>query len=484
MLLDIFFTFPVLDADDQRRVLVRWCVNARLQRHIEALVQQNPQFNEAMLAKTFMDAIQQSPPLDIAQSHLVAFLASFSYRCADRIKYELEQLNHLPSDTNAFLQDLFQSAFEIALSPVAFFKNFEVKRSQDVFWYFSLKGYTRRKMEGLLRDKVRSIEGLTTYGRTDLGLAARSSEKRVIAALRALGEPESKIAQFVLAWKCFQEARAAKILQVDSPQPHQFEAIAHRYNYLKSKQPLPATPDAEGTSIEQWLKTTGAAIRRYCDRPIESLDVLVYKESGNATWGELMADDSTLSDANTLSRVEIQPDLCNLKRLLDEALQKLDLELKRIFLFKYGLNLTQTQIGAELKKHQSSISRNHRNFEESLLQRFIEIFNTQSATNINPETLLVFRDYLNEYWQNYYAEMMRHFFQESIRALSTPFQESLRLTHPPKTQPTLQAQLYLLEDITLRVQDYSQYVLEPQSTVRQKLSEMIEQWLQTISPTF
>jgi hypothetical protein len=482
--LDIFFTFPVLETSEQRRVLVRWCVNKRLQRHIESLVQQNPQFNEATLAKTFMDAIQQSPPLNIAQNHLVAFLASFSYRCADRIKCELEQLNHLPSDTDAFLQDLFQSAFEIALSPVTFFKNFEVERSQDVFWYFSLKGYTRRKMEGLLRDKVRSIEGLTTYGRTDLGLAARSSEKRVIAALRARGEPESKILQFTLAWKCFQEARAAKIFQVDSPQPQQFQAIAHRYNHLKSKQPLPATPNVDGPTLEQWLKTIGAAIRRYCDHPIESLDILVYKESGNATWSELMADDSTFSDASALSSVEIQSDLCDLKQVLDEALQTIDLELKRIFLFKYGLNLTQIQIGAELKKHQSSISRNHRNFEESLLKQLAKTFNTHSATGVNPETLLALRDYLNEYWQNYYAEMMRHFFQESIRALNTPFQDSLRLPHNPKTQPTFQAQIYLLEKVALQVQNYGQCVLEPQSTAWQKLSEMIEQWLQTISPTF
>jgi RNA polymerase sigma factor (sigma-70 family) len=494
--LDIFFTFPVLDADDQRKVLVRWSANARLQRHIEDLVRQNPKFNEATLARVFMEAIRQSPPSSIAKNHLVAFLASFSYRSAARIKDELEQLNHLPSDTYAFLQDLFQSAFEIALHPVEFFKNFDVERSQDVFWYFSLKGYTRRKLEGLLRDKVRSIEGLTTYGRTDLGLAARSSEKRVIVALRIMGEPESKIAQFVLAWKCFQEARNAKILQVDSPQPQQFEAITHRYNHLKSKQPAPAIPDLDGPTIEQWLKTIGAAIRRYCDRPVESLDVSVYKESGDATWGELMADEFTVSEANTLSSAEIQTDLRDLKQLLDNAIQTLDLELKRIFILKYGLTLTQTQIGAELKKHQSSISRTHRNFEENLLKQLAKTFSTHSAPGIDPDTLLALRDDLNEYWQTYYAEMMHHLFQASSHALNPQFRNSLRLayckltassdsqTQDSETQLILQAKRFFLDSAILRIQNYGQFVLEPQSGAWQKITEMTEQWLQTSSPNF
>jgi hypothetical protein len=493
--LEIFFTFPVLDADGQRRVLVRWCANTKLQRHIESLVRQNPQLNEATLARTFMDAIQQSPPLDMAKNHLVAFLASFSYRCAARIQSELEQLNHLPSDAYGFLQDLFQSAFEIALFPIAFFQNFESEKTQEVFWYFSLKGYTRRKMEGLLRDKVRSIEGLQTYGRTDLGLAARSSEKRVTSALRALGEPESKIVQLVLVWKCFQEARTAKVLQIDSPQPQQFEAIALRYNGLKSQSAFPELPDLEGITAEKWLKTIGAAIRRYCDRPVESLDKEIYQGSG-MTWGELMVDESSNSDTSTLSRVEIQPDLLNLKQLLTDTLQSLGLDLKRIFLLKYGLNLTQTQIGAALKKHQSSISRTQRNFEETLLQQFAERFdakalNVPSGLGIDPDIFLALRDYLNEYWEDYYAEMMHQFFRESIHALEPQLQEDFRLNYRDlsnanpvqpqdlETQSVLQAQRVLLESISLRIQDYGQLALEAQSNIQKRLSEMITQWLLT-----
>jgi hypothetical protein len=492
--LDIFFTFPVLDTDDQRRVLVRWCANAKLQRHIEALMQQNPQFNEATLAKTFMDAIQQSPPVDMAKNHLVSFLASFSYRCAARIQSELEQLNHVPSDAYGFLQDLFQSAFEIALFPIAFFQNFESEKTQEVFWYFSLKGYTRRKMEGLLRDKVRSIEGLQTYGRTDLGLAARSSEKRVTSALRALGEPESKIVQLVLVWKCFQEVRTAKGLQIDSPQPPQFEAIAIRYNGLKAQSSFSAMPDLAGITAEKWLKTIGAAIRRYCDRPVESLDIQVYQ--GGMTWGELMVDESSNSDTSTLSKAEIQPELRNLRQLLTDTLQSLGLDLKRIFLLKYGLNLTQTQIGAALKKHQSSISRTQRNFEETLLQQFMERFdakalNVPSELGIDPDIFLALRDYLNQYWEDYYAEMMHQFFRESIHALEPQLQDDLWLayrdlsnanTDQPqdlKTQSVLQAQRVLLESISLRIQDYGQLAPEAQSAIQKRLNEMITQWLLT-----
>jgi hypothetical protein len=465
--LDIFFTFPVLETSEQRRVLVRWCANVRLKGNIEALVQQNPQTNEAELARTFIDAIHQFPPVDIARSHLVAFLANFSYRSAARIKYELEQLNYLSSDIYGFLQDLFQAAFEIALDPLDFFKNFKVEKSQAAFWYFSLKGYTRRKMEGLLRDKVRTIEGFTTYGRTDLGLAARSSEKRVISALRALGEPEPKIMSFVLAWKCFQDARTAKVIQVESPQPEQFQAIAQRYNYLKAKNPEPLHPDLDGATLEQWLKTIGAAVRRYCDRPVESLDVLAYKFGGETTQGELLVDKGTIAEVNTLSSPEIQTELAALKQLIETTLQSSDSELRRIFLFKYGLHLSQMQIGVELRKDQSSVSRTQKKFEEGLVKQFSQAFNPQTP-NIDYASLLALRDYLNEYWQNYYAELMRHFFQQ----VSIP------------SQASSQAQRQILEAMTLRVQDYGQCTLEPQSPAQQKLSEMVTQWIQTKSLTF
>jgi hypothetical protein len=504
--LDIFFTLPVLETSEQRRVLVRWRANVRLKGNIEALVQQNPQINEADLAKIFIDASQQFPPVEIARSHLVAFLSNFSYGSAARIKYELEQLNYLSADIYGFLQDLFQTAFEVALDPLDFFKNFKVEKSQAVFWYFSLKGYTRRKMEGLLRDKVRTIEGFTTYGRTNLGLAARSSEKRVISALRALGEPESKILSFVLAWKCFQEARTAKVIQVDLPQPEQFQAIAQRYNYLKSKYPEPLHPDLDGPTLEQWLKTIGVAVRRYCDRPVESLDVLAYKFGGETTQGELLADEGTVLEINTLSSSEIQTELGALKQLIKTALQASDSELRQIFLFKYGLHLSQMQIGAELKKHQSSVSRTQQKFEESLIKQFSQTFNPQSSS-IDRASLLALRDYLNEYWQNYYAELMHHFFQESYRVLKGQFEKSNALplndstVNAPQSPPILwdlgseydvsvlsqassQSQLQLLEDITCRFQDYGQFTLEPQSPAQRKLNEMVTQWIQAKSLTF
>jgi RNA polymerase sigma factor (sigma-70 family) len=467
--LDIFFTFPVLETNEQRVVLVRWCVNVRLKGNIEALVQQNPQTNEAELVRNFIDAIQQFPPVDIARSHLVAFLSNFSYRSAARIKYELEQLNYLSSDIYGFLQDLFQTAFEVALDPLDFFKNFKVEKSQAVFWYFSLKGYTRRKMEGLLRDKVRTIEGFTTYGRTDLGLAARSSEKRVISALRALGEPKPKIMSFVLAWKCFQEARTAKVIQVDSSKPEHFQAIAQRYNYLKSKYPEPLHPSLDGPTLEQWLKTIGAAVRRYCDRPVQSLDVLAYKSGGETTQGGLLVDEGTVSEINTLSSPEIQTELGALKQLIETVLQESDSEIRQIFLFKYGLQLSQMQIGAELKKHQSSVSRTQQKFEEGLIKKFSQTFNPR-ASSIDHETLLALRDYLNEYWQNYYADLIHHFFQQSSRTLRAQREISQTLS---------QSQLRLLEDLTLRVEDYGQFTLTLECAARQKLSKMVEQWLHT-----
>ncbi len=469
MPLDIFFTFPVLDADDQRRVLVRWSANARLQHHIEDLVQRNPKFNEATLAKVFLEAIRQSPPSTIAKNHLVAFLASFSYRSAARIKSELEQLNHLPSDTHTFLQDLFQSAFEVALNPMEFFKNFEAERSQDIFWYFSLKGYTRRKLEGLLRDKVRSIEGLTTYGRTDLGLAARSSEKRVIVALRTMGEPESKIVQFVLVWKCFQEARNAKILQVDLPQPQQFEAIAHRYNLLKSKPSAPVLPDADGPTIEQWLKTIGAAIRRYCDRRLESLDTIFNPNSETSSiWNEEIADSSTLSEGLTLTTTEIQSEIYALTQFLSEEIQLLESDQKYILLLKYGLKFNQTQAAAQLNKDQSFISRNHARIQTHLLNKINQWSKIQKNIDLSDQVLIEIKEYLIDYLDFYYIQQINHWIENAFKGLNQKSQD-------------LSSHHILTTEVKTQIEKHIQRQFPPQKEISEKIACLIQDWLKSSS---
>jgi DNA-directed RNA polymerase specialized sigma24 family protein len=488
---EIFYMFPVLETN----IRVRWQQNKTLSRNIATLQQQIPQLTESSLTRYLLKNVKDSK---MAQLHLTAFITWLGHLSALRVGHKLKGLARTSFCSNDLYEDLIQTVFEVALNPDAFFRNFAFDRCPDSVWYFSVKSYVRSKIERLLCDKIREIEGATTFLRTELGLAARSSEKRVLEALRYQGEPESKISYYLLAWKCFQEARSAKLINLNSPGLSQFEAIAQRYNQLRQKSACSTdlAQKLNGVVVEQWLKQIGSAIRIYLDPRIESLDIPDYPDRETPTLRlDSIADSSTDLEVEVLSGLQIQDDIADLKAFLDQLLVKQEAKLHQIPLLKHGYGLVQAQIAAELNLTQSTVSRKYDRCLVDLSKHLREW--TQSYYNAglgSEEDLPVLMQYLGEYLKHYYVECVDLLFQNAFNSLTQPKQVLLQnvsqglwnnqiitehqsLELKPKSQPSEIAKQSLMEQVELQTQEHFHLTFKPEGPAREALVERAETWL-------
>lgn len=482
MSLELFIAFPVLKEDGQGYLRLQWRLNAQLQRHLNEWVQQNPALNEITLAQELLVLLYQSPLDEFVKRHLIAFLSHFAGRAVCKLEGNLRRFKAVQSDIRTFVQDLFQTAFEISLRPVEFFKNFENNRTPDEFWYFSLKGYISRKMEGQLRDHIRIAEGMTNYGRTDLGLAARSSKKRVTEALQYVGQSEAQMTQLVLCWQTFQEAKTAQLIQVENPKPEQYQAIAQRYNALRLKLPIPANnnPSIDAQTVQTWLKTIGNAVRRYCDRRVESLDTVFSPNSETPSIeSERFADKTTLSEGLVLTTAEIQSESHALIQFLNEKIQELESHQKCILLLKYGLNLNQTQVATELNKDQPFVSRNQTKIQTQLLKQINQWSKTQQGIDLSDRILMEMKTYLIDYLAGYYPQQLQQWIQDTFNRLNQNTQGILRLN---ATNPL--NELVLAKDfitgVETQIESHIQRKLPMQGNVSEKITCLIQDWLKSV----
>lgn len=491
-LFEIFYMFPVLETN----VRVRWRQNKMLSRNIAALQQQIPQLTESSLTRYLLKNVRDSK---MARLHLTAFITGLGHLSALRVARRLKGLARTSFCSNDLYEDLIQTVFEVALNPDMFFRNFAFDRRPDSMWYFSVKSYVRSKIERLLCDKIREIEGATTFLRTELGLTARSSEKRVLEALRFQGEPESKISCYLLAWKCFQEARGARLVNLNSPDLSQFEAIAQRYNQLRQKSACSTdlAQKLNGVVVEQWLKQIGSAIRIYLDPRIESLDIPDYPDSETPTSRlDSIADSSTDLEVGVLPGLQIQDDIADLKAFLDQLLVKQEAKLHQIPLLKHGCGLVQAQIAAELNLTQSTVSRKYDRYLIDLSKQLREWTQLQYQVESGFEgDLQVLTQHLGEYLKHYYGECVGLFFQNAFNSLTHPMQGSLQnvsqplwsnlitaehqhLKLKPKSQLLEIARQSLVEQVELQIQERFHLTFKPESPVREALAEHAETWLQ------
>lgn len=492
-----FFTLPFLGEDTQGYVIIRWIPDFQLRHHINAILRQKPQLSEAALIDILLNNLRKNPQETVNTRHLVAFLSRFSVEAAWRVLNDLKTLNRLTSDSDAFFKDLFQTAFEAALKPAVFFKNFDFDRSRNAFWYLSVKKYIREKMDGILCDKIREIEGMETYKRTDLGLASRSSEKRVADSLKYAGETSPRLSQYILAWKCFQEVKRAGGINVSSPQSQHFQEIADRYNKLRLKLEI-ATADnfaVNGTKIEFWLKQIGAAVRNYIDRGNESLDTPRYQHEDVTSCGvDEIADASTLLERETLSIFEIQAELKKIKAFLYNLLENLDSEAQRIPLLMHGLELAQAQVGTEIGKNQSTVGRYYKKLLSQLLQQLGKWAKEHHHTDLNSETLNAMKAYLREQFDEYYPDLINIFFREALNTSQFPshnllrlyyvrtwnapiIAEVLRISEEQATKMLVNAKQSLQLGVTRRIENRIQLPLKPAGSATKKLVALTDEWL-------
>lgn len=508
-----FYTLPSLDEDPTGQVSIRWLTDLNLQRNFPRLIAQIGQSNESNLIRHLLQQLGEQPVHQLTLKHLFAYTARFASFSVYRIKAELAALNRM-SDPHVLFKDLFQISLEAIANPLEFYKNYDLERTEAKYWLPSLKAYIRRRIEGMLCDKIRTMEGLTTYKRSALGLVARSSKKQIKAALLASGFKAPQLNQYLLAWQCFQEIRKgfsediASIRQVrkadqskGTPQfsSHEmFQLVAHRYNSLSSQLPLTPAADSELTEqiVEVWLNQMGAALRQYLDPPCDDLDrpYATFSEAREISVGEIVPDTRTEVEIGFLSQSELTPELQAFKAFLNLELHDLAPEIERIPLMLHGMTMVQSEIGLELDKNQSTVGRQYKRMVHNLLERLAQWAMEQQGLSLESEMLLTLKELLQESLSDYYVELVDTYFVQNFTSQSIAEKELLRLHYLCKSdldilgdhlnpsavevgdrlsRLTGQLQMDLKGDLEARIH----YTFKPNGPALAKLASLIESLL-------
>jgi RNA polymerase sigma factor (sigma-70 family) len=307
----------------------------------------------------------------LAFGHLSAYLQESCYWAAERTVRKI-------SDTHYPLSDCFQMAIAKVHTVL---KRFKPERGA------SLKAFANLVFPSLLAEEIRVGQEVTFS--TNFGLLRRVSKKRLIEALRQVGLSPTEIAQYKLAWVCFNTLYVPK--QVGTKSLPQVDAdlwlkITTLYNTERRTQLDRATPDCTPAIMEGWLNQCAAWVRAYLCPAIESLNVA---KLGLESGGEMQDDlanpeqESLLADLINLEQdQESQKQRADLQTAIATALTQLEPKLQTILQLYYQQGLTQKQIMRTLSKSQSTVSRDLGKARETLLTALVQW--SQTTLNISP----------------------------------------------------------------------------------------------------
>jgi hypothetical protein len=420
---------PLLAEDLRGYPRIDWIKDVRLQRNVVQILEKVPRISEVELIRLLFSGLKSNPSDVLTNRHLIAWTSRSASSVVFRIKSDLENLKRIRDDSTTFYKDLYQLAIEETLRPAEFYKSFDPDRAQSEYWLATLKNYVKRRMEGLLCDKIRTMEGMKTYKRSDLGLASRSTGKQTLEALQFIGLGEPERSQYLLVWKSFQEVRGQS--QESKLQSETFIKTAARYNHLRLN--LPFSPeqssDLDAATVEVWLKQMGVAIRRYLDRASESLDDDVSYQNGEGSVSKLeqLVDTVTTQEGRLLILGEIQSETQEVKQFLEQKLDEQQPERDQILLLKHGLKLGQEQLGIEINKTQSTVSRNYKKQVALLLGELGRWAINQQGESLDSETLTMMKVYLIEQLDEYYFALIDIYYVNYFNTLERSVQEMLRL---------------------------------------------------------
>ncbi|MBD2776594.1 hypothetical protein [Iningainema tapete] len=371
---------------------------------------------------------------------------------------------------------------EVAIHPVNFFKKFDSQRSRIEYWYPTLKRYSDTKFKYILINKLQDETGLETLGQTNLGLAARSSRKRVKEALQHSGYSLAELTQYLLIWQCFQEVRNSIKLGVDKLKPEHFQEIAKLYSLQILS--LEQKPKLSADESKIWLENIGKAIRQLLNPPLDSLDTY---------YAQLNGDVSLIDNIPAQIKVdeEMNQIVDELRNFLSHLLEELkETQEKQMLFLRYGLELKQAQVGKELRnQEQYQICRRLQQLNNYILT---EIF---TWANLEPSS-----EGLNEIEAvlcQYYSEKIDGFFARTIQFLGRQSREVLKLFYIVKLKPSeigdkihaseqevkdlLQAiRQWLYSSITEQIQVEIQIQFQPQGVAEHKIHLLTENRLETI----
>jgi hypothetical protein len=337
--LKTFCEFPWIDDESD---YLTWHRDPGMARYLSGLEDRSP----AQIADLLVTRIHSTPTDRLACGCVTALLAHILFSASGRARIRSQIFNPLQyHSTQIELADIYQIALAIISEPIHFLANFQPDSAN---WYGSLVRYSNCRFDRLLIDRLRSLPGMSGFKRTNLGLLARATHRRMKIALIRQGERDVRLQQMLLLHGCLVEVIAAGNFDTRNPQPVHYENLSARY--LEQCDGVELAIDDRAALIKL-LEYMGTVIRNYLQPQPDELDRAV----GN-------------SDADGISLLDLIPTSIDLDRSLESRIlrqdildlsSKLSIDCDRLLMFFYGLELTEEEVGIELDCNQTTAKRRH-----------------------------------------------------------------------------------------------------------------------------
>lgn len=370
---ELFSSFLQFEADH----FDRWVTDARLRRQMQQLerakeVPTSERFWALYWYKHWQEGATPVIPQPQAGLHLTAYLQEPCYWAAQQTVRKFTDLHYRLPD-----------CFQIAVAEVpAVLRGYNPERGA------SLKTYASMAFSSLLRDALRQRQVVDLS--TDWSLLRRTSKKRLLEALHRAGLSETTLAQYRLAWICFnkQFVPIAPGEKLPKPDAAFWDAVAQLYNSERSQ--LATVGSAvNGATIEHWLTQMAAWVRSYLYPAVSSLNTPKFSEEATEVQ-DTLADPTADSLLNELIDDEDADDRTSqqakLNQTLTDALTQLDPQSQDILRLYYQQGKTQQQIMKEMAMSQASVSRRLSKAREALLTAVMQ---WSQSLNIMPTPALI-----------------------------------------------------------------------------------------------
>ncbi len=380
-IVELFSTFLQFETDH----FSHWVTDLRLRRSMQRRVKDYSKHESASISASpsseqfwalYWYQCWQTQANDLAEGHLAAYLQEPCYWTAQRI---VKQFTNVQFGVSDYCQ--------MAIAEIrTILKGFKPDRGA------SLKTFANIAFPRLLKDQLRQRQEANLC--SSLGLLRRVSKKRLLEALRQVGLSPAAIAQYQLAWMCFNALylqTQTGTNQLPTVDRALWNAIAHLYNTERRNQLGAAGADCNPETIERWLNQCATWVRAYLYPAIESLNL---PKAGLESGGERQDDLSDPLQESLLTEWMIQEDdqarqeqrsqICS---AIVGALEQLNDQSQELLRLYYHQGLTQQEMMQQLQMSQATVSRRLTKAREALLLALVEW--SQQKLNNSPTPNLI-----------------------------------------------------------------------------------------------
>jgi hypothetical protein len=395
--IEAFCEFPSIG---ERQDYLTWQRDPRLVRYLRGLEDRSI----VQIADLLVNRILTNPIDKLACACITAFLAHILFSATGRARIRSQIFNPLQyHSTQLELADIYQIALDIISQPIQFLANFQPDPAN---WYGSLVRYSNYRFERLIVDRIRSLPELSGFRRTNLGLLARTSPRRMKTVLIHQGERDLRLEQLLLLHQCLVDTIAVDEFDTRNPQPMHYDNLSARYIEqcervdLAMLQRSGSANDNRATLI-QLVTYMGATIRNYLQPHTDTLD----RSSDNHD-----AQSTVLIDLiPNPSECQHQLESSILKQDVIELSAKLAIDSDRVLMFFYGLELTQIEVSVEIDCDPSTAKRRRdRCLKQLAKDLHAKIFQTE---DLSIELLDSILDRLKLIYEDLYAELLLAIFE-------------------------------------------------------------------------